>query len=336
MAYNPKFFLPNGTNKKTLASVNYVSNQLEYNLRDFIDYGILSAGGFVNVKRNRNNIHGNSPDRLYPVQDPNYKNGQIWQTMRKNWVYETGIGGGYTFTGSLASNDGSLPAYITGIKVNDTTTINTSTTGTYDHSLDYLNGRVIFDSAISMTTKLNLDYSYKWVQVYTYSDAEWWQEIQYATDENAKHHKSKDKGDFFVDPKNRVQLPAVVIEIIPRSSSTPYRLGDHSMVLDQDILIHVVADNYFDRNNICDMIRLQEDRIIKLYDINTVSKSGVYPYKMDGTLNPTRIQYDDLVNNDTYYYNNCRLKNMVVSTVESVNPDLFESTIRTTAEIIIT
>jgi len=40
-----------------------------------------------------------------------------------------------------------------------------------------------------------------------------------------------------------------------------------------------------------------------------------------------------MINN--YTWNTCRLKNMVLSEVESVNADLFECNIRTTAEIIV-
>ena len=332
MTYDPKFYLASNN-----AGLNFVSNQLEYNLAAFIDYGILYAGGFINVQANvgNTNVHGAEPDRLYPVNDPNYKNGQVWQTMRKNWVYETGIGGAGLYDGAYSSHGNTTPYTITGIILNETGKISNTAVGTYAHEKDYKNGRIIFDTKIPTTTKLRLSYAYKWVQVYTYADAEWWQELQYATDENTSDHKTRDKGDFFVDPKNRVQLPAVVLEIVPRSSSSPYRLGDKSMVLDQDILIHIVADNYYDRNNITDMIRMQEDRVIKMYDINTVAKSGVYTYDIDGTLNSTRKDYSELVNLDDYFYNTCRLKNMVVSSVESPNPDLFESTIRTTAEIII-
>ena len=327
MTYDPTF---NHVDNK--ASLNYISNQLEYNLSEFLDYGFVSAGGFINVKASGDNIYGVAPYKLYPVNDPNYKNGQVWQTVRKNWVYESGIGGSAAY-GSL----GKTPVYITGIHVGGIggTLVNDETAGTYSHDLDYKNGRVIFDSAISNTTNLVLNYSYKWVQVYNYADADFWQEIQYATDNNETHLNSRTKGDFTTDPKNRVQLPAVVLETVPRSSSTPHRIGDHSLVVDQDILIHIIADNYFERNNITDIIKLQEDRVIKMYDINTVSKSGVYTFKFDGQLNANRIGYKELVNNNDYFYNTCRLKDMVVSSVESVNPDLFESTIRTTAEIIV-
>ena len=332
MTYDPKFHLASNN-----AGLNFVSNQLEYNLAAFIDYCILYAGGFINVKANvgNTNVHGIQHDKLYPVNDPNYKDGQVWQTMRKNWVYESGIGGAGLYSGGYSSHGNTSPYTITGIILDETGKISNTAVGTYSHVKDYKNGRIIFNTKISTNTSLRLSYAYKWVQVYTYADAEWWQELQYATDENGKHHKTKDKGDFFVDPKNRVQLPAVVLEIVPRSSSTPYRMGDQSMVLDQDVLIHIVADNYYDRNNITDMIRLQEDRVIKMYDINTVAKSGAYTYNIDGTLNSLRKDYSELVNDNTYFYNTCRLKNMVVSTVESPNPDLFESTIRTTAEIII-
>lgn len=78
MTYDPTF---NHVDNK--ASLNYISNQLEYNLSEFLDYGFVSAGGFINVKASGDNIYGVAPYKLYPVNDPNYKNGQVWQTVRK-------------------------------------------------------------------------------------------------------------------------------------------------------------------------------------------------------------------------------------------------------------
>ena len=331
MAYNAKFH-----HVGDRASINFISNQLEYNIKSFLDYGFLAAGGFINVQASGNNVHGMSQYRLYPVNDANYKQGQVWQTARKNWVHESNIGGPSTYGApyNTGTHSSSRPIGITGIRI-DSVTYSDAVAGTYAHKLDYKNGRVIFNTGIPTNTKIDLNYSYKWVQVYDYSEAEWWKEIQYNTDSNTDHLNRKDKGDFFVDPKHRVQLPAVVIETVPRSFSSPYRLGDLSMVLDQDVLIHVVAQNHYDRNNITDIIRLQQDRVLNMYDINTVAKSGVYTYNFDGTLNNSRLDYSALVQNNAYLHNTCRLKNMVVSEVESVNPDLYESTIRLTAEIII-
>tara|TARA_Y100000401_G_scaffold90354_1_gene75940 strand:- start:238 stop:1236 length:999 start_codon:yes stop_codon:yes gene_type:complete len=331
MTYDPEFI-----HVSDRVSINYITNQLEYNLKSFLDYGFLAAGGFINVQASGNNVHGMSQYRLYPVNDTNYKQGQVWQTARKNWVHESGIGGPLVYGGVHGSGYGSnnAPIYISGLVI-DSLQYNDEVAGTYAHKLNYRDGRVIFDTAIPTNTKIDLNYSYKWVQVYDYSEAEWWKEIQYNTDSNTDHLNRKDKGDFFVDPKHRVQLPAIVIETVPRSFSSPYRLGDHSMVLDQDVLVHVVAQNHYDRNNITDMVRLQQDRVLNMYDVNTVSKSGVYTYNFDGTLNASRLDYKSLVQNNNYLHNTCRLKNMVVSEVESVNPDLYESTIRLTAEIII-
>ena len=317
--YDPKFYAVDGTISK-----NFFSNQLESNLKDFLDYGFLSAGGWITVKRTKNNIHGMSQSTLRPIDDPNYNDGQVWQAPRKGWVWETGI-----------SVDGNSPHTINGFHVDGAGPYYPNAVGTFAHQVDYQNGRIIFNTKISQHKTVDMDYSYRWVQIYNYAYAGWFRQLQFNSDSNNTHVDNQDKGDYFLDPKNRVQLPAIVIETVPRSSSEPYRLGDKSMRFEQDVLLHVVAENYYDRNNIADAIKLQEDRVIKMYDINTVAKSGVYPYNFNGTLNSGVIQYNNLVNNDDYFFNSCRLKNIVVSDVESITSELYECTIRITAEIII-
>jgi hypothetical protein len=93
-----------------------------------------------------------------------------------------------------------------------------------------------------------------------------------------------------------------------------------------------VANNYTDRNNITDILRLQEEKVLPFYDMDALVKNNKYWLNVDGTLNSNRISYDNMVNN--YTWNTCMLKNMVVSEVESYN-GLYESNIRVTAEIII-
>ena len=99
-----------------------------------------------------------------------------------------------------------------------------------------------------------MSYSYRWVQVYNYVDAQWWQQIQYSSNDNEAHQKTRDRGDFAIPANQRVQFPAVVIETVPRGTSKPFRLGDKSLRIDQDFLLHIVANNYTDRNNITDIL----------------------------------------------------------------------------------
>lgn len=298
---------------------NFLISQLESNMKSFLDWGFLNIGGFVNVNRSVSNVHSNPLYKLYSVEDPNYNNGQIWYTVRKDWVYESGI-----------NVDGLNPISISGLYIGSGY-YPIGTTGTYAYTLDYSASRVIFNNKLSTSANVTMNYAYRWVQIYNFADAEWWQEIQYDTDSNSSHLNKGNKGDFSILSKHRVQFPAIVIETVPRGTAKPFRLGDKSLILEQDFILHIVAENYNDRNNITDILRLQQDRVIPMYDVNIVSNSGVYPINFSGTLNNTRLQYNQLINNSVYNWNTCMLKNMIISEVDS---SFFECNIRTTAEVI--
>ena len=305
---------------------NFLINQLEINMKSFLEWGFLNSGGFVNIHRPIKNIHTNSLFKLYPIEDPNFNNGQIWQTARKGWVYESGIS-----VGSLQSVS---PIPISGIYIGDTF-YDTNTSGNYSYKIDYKNSRIIFDKKISTRSNISMDYSYKWVQIYNYTDAKWWQQLQYNTNDNSQHLNQTNKGDFNLTAKNRAQLPAIIIETVARGTADPFRLGDKSLRITQDFIFHIVADNYDDRNNLLDILRLQEDKVLIFYDVDKVVENEIHAINYDGTLNPNRVNYNEIVSDSQYTWNSCRLKDMVVSEVQSVNADLYEANIRTSAEIII-
>ena len=99
-------------------------------------------------------------------------------------------------------------------------------------------------------------------------------------------------------------------------------------------ILHILAKNRFDRNNLIDIIRLQQDKVIWLYDTNKVVNGEVYSFNFNGSLNSNRIQYDQLVKDPNYQWRTCRFKNIIVSEVESFSTALSEAKIRLTAEII--
>ena len=65
---------------------NLLINQLETNMKSFLDWGFLNTGGFVNIHRPVKNIHENGLYKLYTVKDANFKDGRVWQPARKDWV----------------------------------------------------------------------------------------------------------------------------------------------------------------------------------------------------------------------------------------------------------
>ena len=57
---------------------NYTySEQLEKNLVEYLNWGLLNIGSFWNVEIGQSGHYGGDLSRLRPVQDPRYANGKI-------------------------------------------------------------------------------------------------------------------------------------------------------------------------------------------------------------------------------------------------------------------
>lgn len=317
-------------------------SQVENNIKSFLDWGLLNIGAFINVSRNQFNIYGNPLHVLKPTEDPNYSLGQVWQTMRKDWVWEESVvfsNGVNPSSSPSPSPSVSIPMTISpidisGIYINNTFYPVGTSDPTYAYYIDYLNSRVIFNNPISTSTIVEMEYSYRWAQIYRYDNAKWWQQLQYRTDENALHFNQIQSGDFSILSNNRVQLPAIIIESVARAQSDPYELGNKSLIVDQDLLLHIISENRNDRNVLIDILRLQQDKAIWLYDTNKVVENEVYPFNINGSLNSNRLNYDQLVKSPTYRWNEARLIDVYASDVQSFSPFLSEASVKLTVQII--
>ena len=128
----------------TLSKVNNVgdsllNSEIENNIKWYLDWGLLGIGGWSDVSIPTPGAYGGTFDSLRPVQDPAYTDGQVWETARKDWVWETGT----AWSGS------EVPVQISGTYVNSV--LYGTGDATYGHHYDYPLGRVIFDSPIDTT-----------------------------------------------------------------------------------------------------------------------------------------------------------------------------------------
>lgn len=334
MSYNPKFYGVSNIGEHLIMS------QIENNMKDFLDWGFLNIGAYINVNRNQNNIFNNNLSILKPTEDPNYANGRVWQTMRKDWVWEDGISITKCIEPSPQTSpcpseyvQTSEPNLISGIYINNTY-YPTSTTGQYSYIVDYINSRIIFNNPQSLSSTIEMEYAYRWIQVYKYDSAKWWQQLQYKTEDNIAHFNQLNKGDFSILSNNRIQLPAVIIETISRGTSNPYQLGNKSLVMKQELMLHIVAERMSDRNMIIDILRLQQDKLLIMYDTNKILSNNVQYFNINGSLNSNRLQYNDLVTNENYAWLTCKLADIYASEVESFSPFFSESNVRISVELI--
>lgn len=309
----------------TFKGINSISedlllNILESNFKTFFDWAFLNIGGWFDATiQNSGTIYTNqSMSKLYLVDDPSYNDGQVWQGVRKDWVWE--------YEASFASGS---PIAVSGVYVNNNYIPYNS--GTF--TVNYPEGKIIFDTPISKNSNVKINHSYRYVQVYRASDSPWFNIIQYPSlDNSAKDIQQISAGDWSISGIHRVQLPAIVIDPVPRSRSRPYEIGNTSLWLEQDIAFYVLAESKNDRNKILDILRLQQDLTIQLYDTNAIAQADNLPLDHNGDLKNNPLMYPDMV--DQYPWRKCFIKNISLFEMDSTTPNLYQGMARATVEII--
>ena len=300
-----------------------LNSELESNLKSYLDWGLLGIGGWFNVEIPTSGAWGGTFDQLRLVDDPSYSAGQIWESARKDWVWETGV----TYTGGS-------PIQITGVSVNGT--FYGTEDATYGHHYNYPLGRVVFDNPISTNSTVKLEYSYRNVQTYIADQAPWWDELQYNSMRvDDATFQQVGSGNWAILANNRVQMPAVVIEAVPRRTYQPYELGSSNNFITQDVLFHIVAESRWWRNQLVDIISIQKDNTLMLYDSNKLADSGAYPLDFRGMVIAPQNNYSGLVTTPGYQYTSARITDMGVTEMESYNSRLYEGTVRASFEVIL-
>jgi hypothetical protein len=296
-------------------------NILEVNVKSFFDWSFLQIGAWFDASiPNSGTIYGsvNPPYKLLRVDDEAYTDGQVWQGIRKEWVWESG-----------ACYSGNNPVNISGIYLNNT--FHPYNSGTF--TIDYPNGRVIFNSAINKNSNVQLNHSYRYVQVYRANNSPWFNHIQFSTfNTDNKDIKQITTGEWSIGGYSRIQLPAIVVESVPRSRSRPYEIGNTSLWLEQDIAFYVMAENKNDRNKLLDILRLQQDITIQLYDPNSLAQNDDYPLTDNGDLKSNALMYPDII--QQYPWRKCFFKNISLFELDSITPNLHMGMARATVEII--
>lgn len=301
-------------------SEDLLLNILESNFKLFFDWSFLKIGAWFDATiPNSGTIYGNlnPPSKLLLVDDPSYIDGQVWQGIRKDWVWESGV-----------SYSGNIPINISGCYVNNAFV-------PYEDSIfhvDYPQGRIVFDTAKPKTSNIQINYSYRYVQVYRSSDSPWFNKIQYPSLDNSQSEiQQLSTGEWSIAGNQRIQLPAIVIESVPRSRSRPYELGNSSLWLEQDIVFYILAENKNDRNKLLDILRLQQDITMVLFNTNKLAQDNNYPLNYLGDKN-NQLNYPNIISQ--YFWKKCFIKNVELIEMDSITPNLFQGAARATVEII--
>jgi hypothetical protein len=301
-----------------------LNNEIQDNIVEFLDWALLEKGNYFNVNLNELSPDGLDYSKLKISSSENYLSGQAWDAFRSNWVWQSGIS--YR-PAPIVGNNNAIPG-ISGVYV-DNTFRPSSSTGTYAHKVDYYNGRVIFDNPIPTGSKVQIEYSYKYINVIYANSLPWLAEIQYKSLDLNNNFNIPNKGDFELPNELRVQLPAIAVEIVPRRTLRGYQLGGGQFV-ETDLLFHCLAEDEFTRNKLVDIISLQNDKTIYMFNSNNIANSGDFPLNYMGVPTSGALRYPELL--EKYPRGQLRLKNSIVQGMQLMN--IYAGIVRLTAESI--
>lgn len=281
---------------------------------DFFDWGFLEIGNVINVTVPTSGVYGGSFHQLKTANDPRYTNGQVWQSAHKNWVWESG---------ALLPVQ---PIAISGVYLNGSLT----TTG---FTIDYPNGRIIFDTAISTNTTVTLNYSYKYVTFFSSDFDGLIRQIR--SNGNRPDHAQfqiAGSGQWDVPGEGRVDTPFACLELIDTNSNEGYQLGG-AYYSKARFIFHVVGTDPTFVDRIGDIISDQANKTFFGVDYNKVLESGVYPLNYDGSLSSSPLTFKEMVE-DGYRWRKIYFVNGTKEKKNEILPGLYHTPVRFTTQVV--
>jgi len=320
--------MSNYLNLKGLDSVfdSTLNNELQDNIVEFLDWSLLEKGNYMNVSLGELSPEGVDYSKLRISSNNAFPSGKAWEGFRKNWIWQSGVS--YN-PGPVVSNNNAYPG-ISGVYVNNTF-YPSNTSGTYAHRIDYYNGRVVFNNPIPSNSNVRAEYSYKYINVVYANSLPWISEVQSASLDLGSDFNILNKGKYDLPAEARVQLPTIAVEVVPRRSLRGYQLGGGQFV-ETDILFHCLAEDEYTRNKLVDIISLQNDKTIYMFNSNEIAKSGAFPLDYRGYPVSGALRYPDLIHR--YLRGGLRLKNSNVQNMKVVNSNFYAGMVRLTLETI--
>jgi hypothetical protein len=303
-----------------------LNNELQDNIVEFLEWSLLEKGNYMNVSLGELSPEGVDYSKLRMSSNSSFPSGKAWESFRQNWVWQSGV----SYTPSpIVGNNSSIPG-ISGVYVNNTF-YPSSTNGTYAHKVDYFNGRIIFNNPIPTSSIVKAEYSYRYINIVYANSLPWLAEVQYSSLDLDTDFNTLNKGKYDLPTEARVQLPAIAIEVVPRRTMRGYQLGGGQFV-ETDLLFHCLAEDEYTRNKLVDIISLQNEKTIYMFNSNDIARSGAFPLDYRGFPVSGALRYPDLV--ERYYRGSLRLKNSNVQNMKLINSNFYAGIVRMTLETI--
>lgn len=314
--------MPTSTTFKGFAQIgdSSLEETIKVNLIHYLNWGWIDKGAYFNVTIPQSGSFGGDESRFRPVKSPYYTNGQVWESFRKNWVWESGI------------NQPVQPIQVSGVFVNAAFQPIGST-----HHVDYVNGQIIFDTAISTASVVRAEYSYRWINAYDGNSVPWFREAQFSSQRiNTNKFFNIGSGDLSSMAQSRVQLPAVVVELVG-GSYAPYEIGLGQYAYN-DVIFHVMAEDGNTADKLADYLSQQNEKTIFLFNVDLLAESGTFPLNFQGSIASGAKVYPDLVipvENGGYRWRKMRFFDANKQRTNKIHNNLYVKPVRMTTEVVL-
>lgn len=261
---------------------------LKLNYKLFLDMHMLREGAFTTVASGTQFYDGSvmslllpdttADDTLFGVSD-----GQVWQSPFRQWVYESGVA-------LDGTNLQAPPVVASGVYIEGA--FRSTNDVNFGHTIDFINGRVIFNQPQPLTLQVHGAFSARETRVAF--------EHQF----NQQFHDGYLESKYATNPLTSMQLvypsgsaqpfPAVFIEV-DRRELRGYELGNRSAIIEDEVKLHIWALDDIQRDNIVDILTGQWRKSLPIIDFNVapLPLSGIY-----NTLSPEYVPYQVMLRNN--------------------------------------
>jgi len=267
---------------------------MKHSWREFLDAELLRDGNYDVITSGTQFYDGMDLSVLVPdtseevLAEGGYVAGQVWQSLFKNWVYQNPP----ALNPSVVLQHWPTAFRASGVYIDGAFRLEDDPV--YPHSIDYLNGRVIFDSALPLETVVHGEYTYKTVQILSLREfnnqlRNGVLEQQYKTNPFSAGQLVYPSGSTKISP-----LPIIFIEDIGRTYGN-YQLGDRSLIARDEITCEIWALDESTRDNLIDLVSFQQRKSFPIINYN------IAPFPLSGLkneLSPAYVPYISLAQNE--------------------------------------
>jgi hypothetical protein len=266
---------------------------LKLSMRFHIEQELLRDGNYDVVTSGTTFYDGSDMSILIPdasentlAELGNLSAGQVWQSAFRNWVYEDVP----ALNPSVVLKSWPIAFRASGVYIDGA--FRPTNDAVYPHRIDYLNGRIIFNSPLPLEKRVNAAFSYKIVNVMGLREFN--NQLRDASLEQGFLSNPRTAGQLIYPSGSKlVSLPSIFIEDIGRKFGA-YQLGDRSLVCRDELHFEIWALDENVRDNLIDLVSFQQRKSIPILNFNIVPLplSGIY-----NELSPEFVPYADLANN---------------------------------------